>query len=148
MSRPDSHRCPQAQSVDRSVHRSLLTDMSFELIPLKNVQEQMAYLPNGARVSVTCSPTKRVDDTLDLCSVLADAGHHPIPHIAARMVEGEDHLDQIVTRLSDQGIRTVFTIGGDADQRGPFSDAVGFLRAFLDRQPEVDAIGILSLIHI
>jgi methylenetetrahydrofolate reductase (NADPH) len=118
--------------------------MTYELIPLKNVHDQVAFLPANSTVSVTCSPAKTIDDTLDLCGAFADRGHTTIPHFAARMVEDEAHVDRIVQRVNDQGIRKVFVIGGDADPRGPFTDAAGFLRSFLDRRPDIDVVGIGS----
>ena len=42
------------------------------------------------------------------------------------------------------GIETVFIIGGDADQRGPFTDAPGLLRSFLDKNPKIKTVGIGS----
>ena len=131
-------------TAERATHRRLLEGMTYELIPLKNVHEQAAFLPAGSTVSVMCSPAKTVDDTLDLCATFAGQGHTTIPHIAARMVEGEEHVDTIVRRVNEQGIRKVFVIGGDADPRGPFTDAAGFLRSFLDRRPDIDVVGVGS----
>lgn len=129
---------------DKAVQKRLLEGMTYELIPLKNLTDQSQHLPAGATVSVTCSPAKTVDDTLDLCAGYAEKGFTVIPHVAARMVEDEGHVDRIVQRVNVLGIRTVFCIGGDADPRGPFTDAAGFLRSFLDRRPNVDAVGIGS----
>ena len=129
---------------DKAVQKRLLEGMTYELIPLKNLTDQSQHLPAGATVSVTCSPAKTVDDTLDLCAGYAEKGFPVIPHVAARMVEDEGHVDRIVQRVNVLGIRTVFCIGGDADPRGPFTDAAGFLRSFLDRRPNVDAVGIGS----
>ena len=129
---------------DKAVQKRLLEGMTYELIPLKNLTDQSQHLPAGATVSVTCSPAKTVDDTLDLCAGYAEKGFTVIPHVAARMVEDEGHVDRIVQRVNVLGIRTVFCIGGDADPRGPFTDAAGFLRSFLDRRPKVDAVGIGS----
>jgi methylenetetrahydrofolate reductase (NADPH) len=96
--------------------------MTYELIPLKNVHDQAAFLPENSTISVTCSPAKTIDDTLDLCATFADDGHTTIPHFAARMVEDEAHVDRIVQRVNEQGIRKVFVVGGDADPRGPFTE--------------------------
>jgi len=129
---------------NKSAQRRLLEGMTYELIPLKNLADQSEHLPDGATVSVTCSPAKTIDDTLDLCAGYAEKGFTVIPHLAARMVEGEAHVDRIVRRVAEIDIRTVFCIGGDADPRGPFTDAAGFLRSFLDRRPEIDGVGIGS----
>ena len=137
-------RKPLLSRGDRTVHRRLLEGMTYELIPLKNIHDQAAYVPAGSTVSVTCSPAKTIDDTLDLCATFAEQGLTTIPHLAARMVESEDHVVRIVRRVNEQGIRTVFVIGGDADPRGPYTDAAGFLRNFLDRRPDIDTIGVGS----
>tara|TARA_Y100000815_G_scaffold76903_1_gene65857 strand:- start:301 stop:1104 length:804 start_codon:yes stop_codon:yes gene_type:complete len=118
--------------------------MTYELIPLKNLADQSMFLPAGATVSVTCSPAKTIDDTLDLCAHYGDQGFTVIPHLAARMAEDEDHVARIVRRVNEQSIRKVFCIGGDAEPRGPFTDAAGFLRSFLDRRPEIDVVGVGS----
>jgi len=118
--------------------------MTFELIPLKNLEDQIRFIPAGATVSMTCSPAKTIEDTLDLCERLGNYGLPTIPHLAARMVEGEAHVDQIVHRIAGLGIRKVFVIGGDAEPHGPFTDAAGFLRSFLNRKPDIDVVGIGS----
>ena len=129
---------------DRAVQKRLLEGMTYELIPLKNLADQSMFLPAGATVSVTCSPAKTIDDTLDLCAHYGDQGFTVIPHLAARMAEDEDHVARIVRRVNEQGIRKVFCIGGDAAPRGPFTDAAGFLRSFLDHRPEIEVVGVGS----
>ncbi|MCH2433717.1 MAG: methylenetetrahydrofolate reductase [Acidimicrobiales bacterium] len=142
---PNGRRRPSVLTRgDRAVHRRLLEGMTYELIPLRNIHDQSKFLPPGATISVTCSPAKTIDDTLDLCEQFGDDGFTTIPHFAARMVEGEDHVDRIAARVAGLGIRRVFVIGGDADPRGPFTDAAGFLRSFLDRGPDIDTVGIGS----
>ena len=76
---------------DRAVQKRLLEGMTYELIPLKNLADQSMFLPAGSTVSVTCSPAKTVDDTLDLCAHYGGQGFTVIPHLAARMVEDEEH---------------------------------------------------------
>ncbi len=118
--------------------------MAFELIPLKNLEDQIRNIPTGSTVSITCSPAKTIEDTLDFCERLGSYGFSTIPHIAARMVEGEAHVDQLVARITGLEIRKVFVIGGDAEPHGQFTDAAGFLRSFLDRKPDIDVVGVGS----
>ena len=106
---------------DKKTQQLLLQGMTYELIPLKNVHDQAKFLPQNSTMSVTCSPAKTIDDTLDLCESFSADGHTTIPHFAARMVESEEHVDLIIDRVHRQGIRKIFVIGGDADQRGPFT---------------------------
>ena len=128
----------------KSTQLRLLDEMTYELIPLKNVHEQGEFLPQSSTISITCSPAKDIETTLELCENFLDKGHTTIPHFAARMVESEEHVTRIVKRVEALGIETVFIIGGDADQRGPFTDAPGLLRSFLDNNPSIKTVGIGS----
>ncbi|MDG2352290.1 MAG: methylenetetrahydrofolate reductase [Acidimicrobiales bacterium] len=128
----------------KSTQLRLLDEMTYELIPLKNVHEQGEFLPKSSTISITCSPAKDIEATLELCEKFLAKGHTTIPHFAARMVESEEHVTRIVKRVETLGIETVFIIGGDADQRGPFTDAPGLLRSFLDNNPSIKTVGVGS----
>ncbi len=128
----------------KSIQLRLIDEMTYELIPLKNVHEQAEFLPQASTISITCSPAKDIEATLELCEKFLSKGHNTIPHFAARMVESEEHVTRIVKRIETLGIETVFIIGGDADQRGPFNDAPGLLNSFLNKNPTIKTIGIGS----
>ena len=128
----------------KSTQLRLLDEMTYELIPLKNVHDQGEFLPKSSTISITCSPAKDIEATLELCEKFLAKGHTTIPHFAARMVESEEHVTRIVKRVETLGIETVFIIGGDADQRGPFTDAPGLLRSFLDNNPSIKTVGVGS----
>ena len=128
----------------KSIQLRLIDEMTYELIPLKNVHEQAEFLPQASTISITCSPAKDIEATLELCEKFLSKGHNTIPHFAARMVESEEHVTRIVKRIETLGIETVFIIGGDADQRGPFNDAPGLLNSFLDKNPTIKTVGIGS----
>jgi methylenetetrahydrofolate reductase (NADPH) len=66
-----------------------------------------------------------------------------MPHIAARLVADRAHLDEIVRRLDDLGVREIFVIGGDAKKPvGPFSSAVELLSAMADAGHDFEHVGI------
>lgn len=119
----------------RTISR-LVEEARFELIPMGSLPRAIGELPPGARVSMTCSPNKSIDITLDECEALIDAGHHAVPHISARMVASSEHLASIRARLGRLGIREIFVVGGDADPPGCFFDAIEFLDAFLELDDE------------
>ena len=110
----------------------VLADPTFELIPLKNVREQAAALPRGAMVSVTASPGKGIEATVDLAIELEGTGLRAIPHLSARMIRDRAHLSTLLTRLADAGIDRAFVVGGDADEPGQFLDGLSLLRAMHD----------------
>ena len=125
--------------------RAAVEDMTYELIPLRAVEEQIDSLPAACRVSVTASPVKTLEDTLDLCARLLDAGHRPVPHLAARMVDDVDHVRRISSRMASLGLREAFCIAGDHADHGDFPDAMAFVRALLDvAAGDIERVGVAS----
>jgi methylenetetrahydrofolate reductase (NADPH) len=110
----------------------VLADPTFELIPLKNAREQAAALPRGATVSVTASPGKGIEATVDLTIELEGAGLRAIPHLSARMIRDRAHLSALLDRLEGAGIDRAFVVGGDAEEPGEFLDGLSLLRAMAD----------------
>ena len=113
----------------------LLRNVRWELVPLKSIEPAIASLPPGSSVSVSCSPTKGIDATLDIVGRLLDEGHDAVPHLAARMVEGPEHLARITAWCQRHRPRELFVIAGDSEQPlGPFDDSTLLLRELLDRR--------------
>ena len=121
----------------RAALRRVLEDPIFELIPLSNAVTQSAFLPEKARVSVTASPNKTLDDSLDLAGELTGREFRVIPHLSAKMVESPDHLDHLLDRIDDIGIEAVFVVGGDGDAGGAFKDGVALVRAVAAARPDL-----------
>jgi methylenetetrahydrofolate reductase (NADPH) len=85
-------------------------------------------LPAGMTVTVTASPAKGLEPTIELAEKLAARGYRVVPHLAARSVASEAHLAGIVARLKACGVDDVFVPGGDATHpAGPFEGALPLL---------------------
>ena len=122
--------------------RDLVRNLHYEIVPMKSIDQAIADLPPGAHVSVTCSPVKGIQATQEYTSQLADLGHHPIPHFAARLVEGEVQAKQLAAWLREHAIEEVFVIAGDATEpHGPYEGALPFMRDLLEADPGVARIG-------
>ena len=126
-----------ARGVERSAAESValarvLADPTFELIPLKNVHEQAAAIPRGRTVSVTASPGKTIETTVELAIELERAGLRAIPHLSARMIRDRAHLAALLDRLQAENIDRAFVVGGDADEPGDFLDGLSLLRAMAE----------------
>ncbi len=120
-----------------------LAQPRFELIPMEGAIEWAAHLPEGAKVTVTCSPTQGIESTLLFGEELLARGFRIVPHIAARLVADRAHLEEIVRRLDDLGVREVFVIGGDAKKPvGPFSGAFELLSAMADSGHDFEHVGV------
>lgn len=125
--------------------QALVAGARFEVIPMKSAAEAVAALPVGAAVSVTCSPAKGVDATLDLVADIAAAGHRAMPHLAARMVEGPEHVARIAERLRRLDVREVFVIAGDAPRpAGCYEGSYPFLEDLLAAAPELRHVGVAA----
>jgi methylenetetrahydrofolate reductase (NADH) len=106
-----------------------LEDPIFELLPLKNLPEQIPHLPAGARVSVTASPAKGIDATVDWAVKLQADGFRAIPHLSARMIADRPTLAGLLDRAREGGLTHAFVVGGDADEPGEYLDGLSLLKA-------------------
>ena len=109
--------------------RGVLADPIFELLPLKNLADQVPHLPPGARVSVTASPAKGIDATVDWAIGLQADGFRAIPHLSARMIATRSVLAGLLERARDGGLTHAFVVGGDADEPGEYLDGLSLIRA-------------------
>src|SRR5437773_524930 len=110
----------------------VLVDPTFELIPLKNALNQASTIPRGRTVSVTASPGRTIEATVELAVELEATGLRAIPHLSARMIRDRAHLAAIMDRLADAGVDRAFVVGGDTDEPGDFPDGLSLLRAMAD----------------
>jgi methylenetetrahydrofolate reductase (NADPH) len=124
--------------------RRLIQAARYEVVPLKSLNDQLAHLPPGSSVSVTCSPTKGIEPTLELSARLNGDGHHAVPHIAARLVEGREHVEKIAARINEHAITEIFIVGGDPDPVGPYVDGLSLMRDLLPLCHTVRTVGVPS----
>ena len=110
--------------------RRLLMNARFEVLPTASIEDKiLASIPVGQTLTVTASIGKGLPATLDLAERLVGHGYHAVPHLAARMVSGREELEEIVARLLESGIDTVFVPAGDADPpAGDYEGSVDLLR--------------------
>lgn len=107
----------------------LLEKPRYEVFPAGNVADAVVrWVPAGMTVTVTASPAKGLDATLDLAERLAGRGYRVVPHLSARMVADDAHLADLVARCLAIGVADVFVPGGDADPpAGRFDSALSLL---------------------
>jgi methylenetetrahydrofolate reductase (NADPH) len=123
--------------------RTLLSEARFELMPFDSFGEQMAHLPDGASIAVTASPSLGLEATVEWTERAAAEGYEMIPHLAARYVEDEDHLDEVAGRFEAAGVTDVFVPGGDREEPvGEFESAHELLVALEALGYEFEDVGI------
>jgi methylenetetrahydrofolate reductase (NADPH) len=122
----------------------LLGTVRYEVIPTKSIEERiLESVPADVTVTVTASPVKGLDPTIELAERLAAHGYTVVPHVSARLVVDEIHLKEIVDRLLAAGIADVFVPAGDADPAaGKYHAALGVLHALDDLGRPFARVGI------
>ena len=100
----------------------------YEVLPTASTEDKvLAHLPRDVAVTVTASPTKGLEATLDLAERLAGARLHR----RAPPGRADDHRAQRARgdrRAADrQGHRRIFVPGGDAEPAGDYPDALALL---------------------
>ena len=124
--------------------RELLSRPRYEVFPARGTEQAVLdWVPAGMTVTVTASPVKGLDATVDLTERLVARGYRVVPHLAARSVTGQAHLDGIVARLTACEVDDVFVPGGDAPHpAGPFDGALPLLERLAEMGNPFSRIGI------
>ena len=106
----------------------LLENTRYEVLPTASIEDKvLEHVPVERTITVTASPSKGLEPTLDLAERLTGHGYVAVPHLAARMVRDRAELIEISERLTGKGITRVFVPGGDADPPGAYPDALSML---------------------
>jgi methylenetetrahydrofolate reductase (NADPH) len=122
----------------------LLSHPRYEVLPFGDVEEAvLEHVPTAVTLTVTVSPRKGIDHTLDVVERLTGHGYEVVPHLSARLVRDRGHLTEILARVDEIGARDVFVVAGDADQpAGEFAGAAQLLEAMADIGHRFADVGI------
>lgn len=103
---------------------TLLHRVRYEVLPTKTIEEKvLASVPKDVPVTVTASPAKGIETTVELAERLAGHGYSVVPHLSTRLIRDAGHLAELVQRCRAAGIDTVFMPAGDADPPAGVYDA-------------------------
>lgn len=128
----------------RASLRRAFETLGFEVIPFKKTEEAIVtHVPKDVRLTVTASPAKGQDATVDLAVKLAGHGYNVAPHLSAQQVRDRGHLADIVACCREAGITEVFVVGGDpTDTPTQFEHARDLLVALHELDSGFTDIGI------
>jgi methylenetetrahydrofolate reductase (NADPH) len=130
---------------ERQIMADIVADAHIEVMPVGGIVAQLSCLSPGTTVTVTCSPRKGVDATLDATALVARKGFNVVPHIAARQISDKNHLKRILLQLADSGVNSIFVPGGDVSSPiGDFDSALQLLRAMSELDHGIDRIGVAA----
>jgi methylenetetrahydrofolate reductase (NADPH) len=115
----------------------------YEILPLAGIADEvLEHLPAGRKITLTSSPSRGLEATLGLAEQLAPR-YEVVPHLAARLIADRAHLEEVVLRLQNAGVREAFVIAGDARQpAGEFEGAAELLSALAELRAGLAEVGI------
>ena len=116
----------------------------LEVIPLDGVERAvLEHVPRTLTITVTSSPTRGPEPTLELTERLAHHGYRVVPHLAARLIADRAQLAKLLGRIEALGVRDVFVVAGDlAHPAGPFEGAAALLAAMAELGHGLEQIGV------
>lgn len=127
----------------------LMDQAYLEVIPTKTIVDRLVHLPQHSYLSITCSPATGVGPTLDMVDKLRALPEERqlklVPHIAARVVRDKEHLREILARLDEAEVESVFVPGGDAVKpAGDYDCSLDLLRDIADIGHTFEDVGVAA----
>lgn len=121
----------------------------MEIVPTPSILERVVHLPQHAYVAITCSPVHGIEPTLELTAQLRALPEERrlklIPHIAARMVRDRGHLREILARLDELRVESIFVPGGDSPAAaGDYDCSLDLLRDMAEIGHRIEDIGVAA----
>ena len=110
--------------------QALAASASVELAPrqLADCDRLGDQLPLGTEVYVPFPPKARWRETVATCRALLEAGMTPVPHLAARAIDGAGMLDDRLAELAEAGVDALLLVAGDASRpAGAYGDTLAVL---------------------
>ena len=122
----------------------LLVAPRYEVLPFGGIEDAvLEHVPRDVTLTVTVSPRKGIEHTLDVVDRLTGHGYAVVPHVSARLVRDRAHLAEILARIDEIGARDVFVVAGDADEpAGEFVGAAPLLETMAEIGHRFGEIGI------
>lgn len=124
--------------------RALLESVRYEVMPARATEDKvLTHVPRDVVVTVTASPVKGLEPTLDLAVRLAAHGYRVVPHVPARLLRDDLHLKEVAGRLREAGVDDVFVPAGDADPpAGVYDGALPVLRRLSELGGPFSRVGV------
>src|SRR3712207_6180332 len=134
----------QRNRPDGELLSQLVRAARYEVLPTPTVEEKvLEHLPTDRTITVTASPAKGLEPTLDLAERLTKQGYVVMPHLAARMVRDRNQLAEVCDRLTTAGVRSVFVPAGDkTPPEGPYEGALSLLEDLTELGRPFPDVGI------
>jgi 5,10-methylenetetrahydrofolate reductase len=114
------------------------------VLPTEEVEGLVVtHVPHEVTITITASPRRGMDATINLAERLSRQGYTVVPHLSARLIRDASHLNEMLVALEEMGVHGVFVIAGDArEPAGEFPDSVSLLEAMMRAGHGLRDIGV------
>jgi methylenetetrahydrofolate reductase (NADPH) len=135
---------PATEAESRRALIEALKRPRYEILPLDGIADDVVeHVPRGVKITVTASPSRGLEASLELVEGLSAAGYAMTPHVSARLVRDTAHLEELVRRLRSAGVDDIFVIAGDMrEPAGQFEGAAALLSAMGELRDRFSEVGI------
>jgi methylenetetrahydrofolate reductase (NADPH) len=108
----------------------------------KPIPELSEWWRAGSEVFLPWLPGDEAAHQVQVARAIAQAGFHPVPHIAVRRLASERELDEFLSRATSEAhVSRLLLIAGDVDQpRGPFGSSLDVLVSGLPQRHGIKQI--------
>jgi methylenetetrahydrofolate reductase (NADPH) len=140
----NTRRLGRIDGPSRQALLAFLSSPRYEVLPTDDVEDRvLAVVPHDVTITVTASPRRGIEATIDLAERLGRQGYQVVPHISARLIRDDAHLREVLGRVAAIGRREIFVIAGDAKEpAGQFPDSVSLLTALMSEPHGMREIGV------
>jgi methylenetetrahydrofolate reductase (NADPH) len=140
----DARRLGRLGRPSRQALMAFLRSPRYEVLPTEDVEDRvLAVVPRDVTITITASPRRGIEATIDLAERLGRHGYQVVPHISARLIRDDAHLREVLARVAAIGRREIFVIAGDAKEpAGQFPDSISLLAALMAEPHGMREIGV------
>jgi len=108
------------------------------------VENAASVIPPGTRINITFLENEDLQMRVDAAAAVKRLGFTPVPHISARRITSQEHLEEFLAALRViGGTENVFAVGGDpAVPMGPYEDSLAVIESGVLQQYGVREVSI------
>jgi methylenetetrahydrofolate reductase (NADPH) len=125
---------------------TVLDDFSMEMTgkDVAKVENAASVIPAGSRINVTFLENEDLQMRVDAAEAVKRLGFTPVPHISARRITSQEHLEEFLAALRViHATENVFAVGGDpAVPMGPYEDSLALIESGVLQQYGAKTISI------
>ncbi len=132
------------ESVGRTGLIGFLRAPRYEVLPTEDIEGiVLAHVPPEVTITITASPRRGMNATIQLAERLSRQGYKVVPHLSARLIRDASHLQELLAAVDEMGAHDVFVIAGDArEPAGQFPDSVALLEAMMHAGHALHDVGV------